>query len=275
VAHVQIFLSAVSAEFEAYRDRVRRELSLPNVTVKIQEEFVPTGTETLDKLDLYIQDCDAVIHLVGNMTGAEAQWPSVALIRERYPDFAERLPAVADALVPGGPALTYTQWEAWLTLYHRKVLLIAKAADGAQRSPRYTLNAEQQARQQAHLARLAADERYSEIGFNDVNDLTIALLKGLQGVLARVAPPVPAWRRTVALLADLGGSIFWRVVRFAGVTLVCALLTQQFLRTSLPDKAANDPQTLAWTAWALGALVALAVEALLHLRTTLRRGRAS
>ena len=37
-----------------------------------------TGTETLDMLDDYIRQCDAVIHLVGDMTGALAQAPSLA-----------------------------------------------------------------------------------------------------------------------------------------------------------------------------------------------------
>jgi hypothetical protein len=43
------------------------------VTVKVQEDFIATGTETLDKLDEYIRHCDAVIHLAGDMTGAWAQ----------------------------------------------------------------------------------------------------------------------------------------------------------------------------------------------------------
>jgi len=92
---VQIFLSAVSAEFRSYRDALRRDLDRPNVTVKVQEDFIATGTETLDKLDAYIRQCDSAIHLVGDMTGALAQPPSVALVRQRYPDFGERLTVVS------------------------------------------------------------------------------------------------------------------------------------------------------------------------------------
>jgi len=73
VARVQIFLSTVSAEFRSYRDALRRDLDRPNVTVKVQEDFIATGTETLDKLDEYIWQCDAVIHLIGDMTGAWAK----------------------------------------------------------------------------------------------------------------------------------------------------------------------------------------------------------
>ena len=49
MANVQIFLSTVSAEFRSYRDALRRDLDRPNVTVKVQEDFIATGTETLDE----------------------------------------------------------------------------------------------------------------------------------------------------------------------------------------------------------------------------------
>lgn len=55
MAHIHIFLSTVSAEFRSYRDALRHDLDRPNVTVKVQEDFVATGTETLDKLDDYIE----------------------------------------------------------------------------------------------------------------------------------------------------------------------------------------------------------------------------
>jgi len=66
---VQIFLSAVTDEFRNYRDPLRRDLTRHNVEVKIQEDFKDYGVVTLDKLDRYIAGCDAVVHLVGNMTG--------------------------------------------------------------------------------------------------------------------------------------------------------------------------------------------------------------
>ncbi|MEA2990990.1 MAG: hypothetical protein QOG83_3701, partial [Alphaproteobacteria bacterium] len=70
--HVQLFISAMTKEFGSYREALRRQLQRPNVTVHVQEDFIPTGTETLDMLDLYIGQCDAVIHLAGDMTGALA-----------------------------------------------------------------------------------------------------------------------------------------------------------------------------------------------------------
>ena len=51
VARVQLFLSTVSAEFLSYRERLRHLLTRPNVEVKVQEDFIVTGDETLEMLD--------------------------------------------------------------------------------------------------------------------------------------------------------------------------------------------------------------------------------
>src|ERR1700730_10851516 len=95
---IQLFLSAVSDEFRSYRDVLRASLQRHNVTVHVQEDFVATGTETLDKLDAYIKDCDAVIHLAGDMVGALAQRSAVDALKTRYPDLAERLPPLQASL---------------------------------------------------------------------------------------------------------------------------------------------------------------------------------
>ena len=59
---VKIFLSAVSDEFRRYRDLLRTDLTRHNVEVKVQEDFKDLGDETIDKLDVYIADCNAVVH---------------------------------------------------------------------------------------------------------------------------------------------------------------------------------------------------------------------
>jgi tetratricopeptide (TPR) repeat protein len=185
VAHVRIFLSTVSAEFRSYRDALRRDLDRPNVTVKVQEDFVATGSATLDKLDDYIRQCDAVIHLVGDMTGAPAQAPSTAFVTRHYPDFAERLPVLAPFLQPGAPALSYTQWEAWLALYHGKRLIIAVPENDAPRDERYRLVEAERAAQQEHLKRLATVERYSEFRFVNADRLAVEILRSkLHDILA-------------------------------------------------------------------------------------------
>jgi hypothetical protein len=159
VARVQLFLSTVSAEFLSYRERLRHLLTRPDVEVKVQEDFIVSGDETLEMLDNYIQGCDGVIHLVGDMTGAMAKPQSVAAIASLYPELASRLP-LADFLQPDGPSLSYTQWEAWLAIWHGKRLYIATPSDGAPRDERYQCEPEQQALQLAHLARLRSVARY-------------------------------------------------------------------------------------------------------------------
>ena len=121
-----ILLSAVTSEFRSYRDELRQKLARPNVSVKVQEDFIGTGTTTLEKLDTYIRHSDVVVHLIGTMTGSMANDTSLADIRARYPDLSRRLPALGQAL-DAGTALSYTQWEAYLALYHRQELLLAQA----------------------------------------------------------------------------------------------------------------------------------------------------
>ncbi|MBP7443982.1 MAG: tetratricopeptide repeat protein [Zoogloea sp.] len=161
LSDVCIFLSCVSAEFRLYREELRRYLSRPNVAVKVQEDFIVTGGETLEMLDDYIRRCDVVIHLVGNSTGAMAQAPSVAAIHARYPDFGERLP-LEEFLGEAGPPLSYTQWEAWLALYHGRRLIIATPADDDDERDEGRMP---DPAQQAHLARLELIERYPGIRF--------------------------------------------------------------------------------------------------------------
>jgi tetratricopeptide (TPR) repeat protein len=174
---VSLFLSTVTAEFRSYRDALRSKLQRPNVTVQVQEDFIPTGTETLDKLDLYIKDCDAVIHLLGDRTGAWATAPTLRTIKARYPDLAEVLPALKPSLETGVPALSYTQWEAYLAVYHRKVLVIAEAAPQAPRDGNLPVDPELQAAQRAHRERLRQLGRYPEITFTSIDQLIAEVLR--------------------------------------------------------------------------------------------------
>ena len=187
MAHVRIFLSTVSGEFRSYRDRLAEKLKRPNLSVHVQEDFFAAGTETLDKLDDYIRECEAVVHLVGDMTGAVASPSAVAAIKERYPDLATRFPPLAETLSTGLPQLSYTQWEAFLALYHEKILIIGTPADGAPRDPTYRKIGAESVAQQAHLQRLKSCHRYPEITFTNPDDLIIEVLRSkLQDILRRV-----------------------------------------------------------------------------------------
>lgn len=177
MADVRLFLSSVSDEFRSYRDELRRKLSRPNVDVHVQEDFIPTGTETLDKLDSYIANCDAAVHLVGDMTGAWAPPEVSTSLRARYPDLAARLPPLQASLDTGQPPLSYTQWEAYLAIYHGKRLVIALAEPGAVRDPNHRAEREQQASQQAHLERLRMLGRHPDFTFGSANQLAVDVLR--------------------------------------------------------------------------------------------------
>jgi hypothetical protein len=133
---VSIFLSTVSDEFRTYRDQLRADLTRHNTEVKVQEDFKDYGGVTLDKLDLYIKACDAVVHLVGDMTGAAAKSESTTAILAKYPGLPDKLHPLRRPLADGLD-ISYTQWEAWLAIYHGKLLVIAKADDAAPRGPKY------------------------------------------------------------------------------------------------------------------------------------------
>lgn len=167
---VSLFISCVSNEFAHYRDAMRRDFARPNLTAKIQEDFYAGGMPTLQKLDEYIRNCDAVIHLCGDMTGSLANPVSLEYIKNKYPDFATRFPALAP-IINGEEQLSYTQWEAWLAAYHKKILLIAKPTQEAPRHSTYRLDAGQQHQQEQHIGRLRKHGSYDEIKFSTTDEL--------------------------------------------------------------------------------------------------------
>src|SRR5262245_51123930 len=167
---VRIFLSTVSDEFRAYRDALRGDLTRHNVEVKVQEDFKDLGRGTLDELDVYIAHCDAVVHLVGDMTGSAPPELPLRALRAKYPDLAGKLPPLGEML-GNGISVSYTQWEAWLALYHDKRLFIAAARDGAERGPGYAPTEASRAAQAAHLAGLREAGRYPGHTFTSPGDL--------------------------------------------------------------------------------------------------------
>jgi len=177
MSHLELFLSAVSDEFRSYRNSLHELLKRPNVDIHVQEEFIPTGTETLDKLDSYIARCDAVVHLVGDMTGSWALPATQQALRARYGDLTDRLPPLKASLNSGDPPLSYTQWEAYLAVYHRKPLVIAVSEPGTPRDASYRVEAEQQTSQHAHLERLRALGRHAEIRFRSTDQLAAQVLR--------------------------------------------------------------------------------------------------
>ena len=174
MSHVVIFLSAVTDEFRDYRDKLRAELQLRHATVRTQEDLKATGEDTLNKLDSYIEPCDAVIHLAGDMPGAPAT--HLDGLKRKYSDLAERFPVLATSINTGVPPLSYTQWEAYLALYHGIRLFIATPTPEAARYEKFAKKEELQQAQKDHLARLRALGRHPEITFSNVDQLMTRIL---------------------------------------------------------------------------------------------------
>ena len=177
MTHIELFLSAVTDEFRSYRDALRAVLTRPNVVVHVQDDFIPTGTETLDKLNEYIARCDAVVHLVGDMTGAWTRPATTQALLAKHGDVGHRLPPLEPLLRSGDPPLSYTQWEAYLAHYHQKPLVIAVPGGDAPRDAGYRVEADRQAAQHAHLARLRVLSHYPEITFNGPDQLALHLFR--------------------------------------------------------------------------------------------------
>src|SRR5205823_6185240 len=120
---------AVSSEFESYRQLLAGDLKRPALDVAVQEDFVVAGETTLQKLDDYIKACHGVVHLIGKATGVTPEVLAVQSLLTQYPDFAERLPALTDSMKQPDPGFSYTQWEAYLAIFHKRPIFIYRPND--------------------------------------------------------------------------------------------------------------------------------------------------
>ena len=187
---MEIFLSAATAEFGDFRPELEQHLTSQGRTIVIQESFVAWGRPTLDMLDSYIANCDVVVHLIGDLPGSMAPPASLAALLKVCPDIGDRFPVLKPFLDPAGPALSYTQWEAWLALYHGKRLYLAAPLDGTPRSSKYVApTASERGLQTEHRARLAQQECHVGIKFDSVLLLANELQKAFAAVQAGPARP--------------------------------------------------------------------------------------
>ncbi|MFI5460612.1 MAG: hypothetical protein ACHRXM_34795 [Isosphaerales bacterium] len=154
--HRRLFLSCATSEFGSYRELLTGDLKRPTLEVKVQEDFGVAGGTTLEKLDEYIRACDGVIHLIGDATGSIPEAPAVERLLERYPDLADRLKPLAPALAGGAPGISYTQWEAYLAIYHDRPIYIYRPAPDAPRDPKFVADNAQKQAQARHYERICA-----------------------------------------------------------------------------------------------------------------------
>jgi hypothetical protein len=105
----------------------------------------------------------------GDYWSAPGEPEQQALLR-KYPDLPASLPPL-DGALQRGAGISYTQWEAWLALYHGKMLLTAKAEAAAPRGPKFAPTDQSRAAQGAHLGRLEMVRRYLDCTFESMADL--------------------------------------------------------------------------------------------------------
>src|SRR5262245_31914922 len=100
----RIFISAVTPELGSYRREVARVLRRKGLEVRDQEYFIQGPGTLLEKLRDYIQDCDAVILLVGERCGAVPTAEHAAALGS-IPAFEQFCQTT------GCGQASYTQWE--------------------------------------------------------------------------------------------------------------------------------------------------------------------
>jgi hypothetical protein len=198
------FISCASAEFRSYRDALRQHLTTGTADTKVQEDFTNGPRTLLEKLDDYIGKATAVLHLVGKWAGSVAKPAEVRAILARYPDFPSVVPELADCLDPDSCPLTYTQWEAFLAIYHRIPCFIYIADDTSQRETGWTEDAQQTALQQQHMERLRKMAKDREtLPFQDAKDVAISFYRSLDAELTGAA---------FAQANSIGAAITWPAV---------------------------------------------------------------
>lgn len=273
----RLFISTVSSEFKKCRERLAADLRFPNLDVQTQEQNITqlaAGQTILLKLDDYIAQCDAVIHLIGQQTskdGSPAETDAVDDLLERYPDFIAVV-ALTEAELR---SLSYTQWEAWLAFYHRKTsrpalrLILATPTDRfVPDHPPHAATALAQADSQTlHAAKLRKRSRWPEIDFADERDLSIAILRALKDILPhsqpeqRIAPTRLISRHTaadflgrdkeLALLDDAwnqahGTTNILSIIAWGGVgktALLAYWVQSRFTSHGWQDEDTFDPQS--------------------------------
>ena len=176
---IRIFLSTVTAEFKVYRNALRTLLKRPGVAVDCEEDFFATGGIIFNDLANYIEQCHAVVHFVGDMTGTFVDGLTWAACLKRCPEFIERFPALQECVQTGHPPISYTQLEAYLALYYEKPLLIAVPEPGALRDVKHKVTQSQQKAQQIHLRRLRELGQYPGITFSNSDQLAVGVLRSI------------------------------------------------------------------------------------------------
>jgi tetratricopeptide (TPR) repeat protein len=147
-ANCRVFLSCVSTEFRSYRLWLANQLGALRgrpYEVKVQEDFQQGGYTLLDQLSDYIEGCDLVIHLVGDLAGARPTAEHERTLLHNLGE-SENIPL---------PGWSYTQWEYRLARRFQKKVLVYFARQEAPRDCGQPVQSNEDAElQKAHIKRI-------------------------------------------------------------------------------------------------------------------------
>lgn len=218
----RLFLSAVSSEFESYRRLLTGDLKRGRVDVTTQEGFGTLGETTLEKVDAYLKDCAAVIHIVGDGLGNVPPNAAVDALLTRHPDFLTQLNVYTGITREQLGQCSYTQWEAYLAIFHKVRIHIYRPGPEAPRDKNFVPSDGEKAVQAAHFERIRRLGRDRDVFLNQER-LSSFVLADLRDILPLLEPRIH--------------------VPPSRLTHTASVLIGRERELALLDQAWNDPQT--------------------------------
>ena len=121
-----VFISRVSREFDTLAEELRSLLQAVGQAGRTQVAFrqEPDAETTLAKLSHYIRQCDIVLCLIGQYSGACPPDSSLDDPIHPAPPLHGKEKSWRDLLPPAFSKLSYTQWEVILARYWKKPVFI-------------------------------------------------------------------------------------------------------------------------------------------------------
>jgi hypothetical protein len=189
MAEQDLFLSMVSGEFRSYRELLTKDLERGQVVVSTQEKWGTLGGTTLEKLDHHLSLCSAVIHLVGDGIGVIPPEAAIDGLLQRRPDFLTKLAPGTGLTRELLARCSYTQFEAYLSVYHGRRLHIYRPDPKAPRDPGFASDDGQRESQRLHFERIRNLGRDRDV-FLSQERLSSFVLADLRDILPALAPRI-------------------------------------------------------------------------------------
>jgi tetratricopeptide (TPR) repeat protein len=190
---LKIFISGVTSEFGEARDALSSDLRARGHTVRVQSDFQqrPENETLLGALAAYIDECDAVICVVGRYSGACP--PERAATR------------LSSALPKGVKEASYTQWE-WFLARHGNLPTYVYMPSDDYAPDRYPSVGDRTDLQRAFVESLRAEGIHYTL-FSTAEELRIAVLRDAPEIDELLAPDRPV-TKPIALPYPSIGDLF-------------------------------------------------------------------